>query len=117
MSDPEINKAFETLTRAVENAGSLDDMDLDADQIFAAVEVISPGMTEMARDLPTCEIEKALMDFCSRALDPPPGAEAGNTSLQSFSTLVVMAEVKRRAALEGLTPLEWGRRERIRGFV
>ena len=117
MNAPDISSAFEAISRAVRNVENETDIEEALTAIFEAVEVIAPGITEVAHGLLNDEIEKALSDFHTRATQDKPDGEAGNTPEQTFLALVVMAEVKRRAAQDGLTALEWGQRERIRGFL
>ena len=117
MSEPGISSAFEAISEAIRNVENETDIEEALTAIFKAVEVIAPEITEVAHGLTNAEIEKALLDFHTRATQDKPDGEAGNTSAQTFLTLVIMAEIKRRAALDGLTALEWGGRERIRGFL
>ena len=117
MSEPGISSAFEAISEAIRNVENETDIEEALTAIFKAVEVIAPEITEVAHGLTNAEIEKTLLDFHTRATQDKPDGEAGNTSAQTFLTLVIMAEIKRRAALDGLTALEWGGRERIRGFL
>ena len=56
MNEPEISSAFEAISQAVRNVE----------------EVIAPGITDVAHGLPNDEIEKALLDFHTRAMQHKP---------------------------------------------
>ena len=84
--------------------------------IFDAINKIAPGLPDHLHDLTTTEIGNILVRFHNRSRDATE-SEPGNTPEQIFLALMVTAEMWRRAQLDGMSVLEWCRRERIRGFV
>lgn len=108
--------AFDQIAYAIENIDQAEDIDAALANIFDAINKIAPGLPEQLHGLTSDEMGNILVRFYNRSRNATEN-EPGNTPMQIFLSLMVTAEMWRRAQLDGITVLEWCRRERIRGFV
>ena len=111
-----VDDAFEMIGRAINRIGDADDIDVALDDILDAVIRIDPYLLIAAEQLTTGEIGEVMAGFSTRskhATEEMPG----NTAEQAFLVMVLLGEIKRRSRRDGLTALEWCRRERIKGFL
>ena len=111
-----VEAAFHRIAVAIENIDQAADIDEALADIFEAINKIAPGLTENLAGLTTDEIGNVLFRFSSTARNATE-TEPGNIPAQIFLALTVTAEMWRRAQLDGISVMEWCRRERVRGLI
>lgn len=111
-----IEQAFRDIHAAISDIEGPHAVDGALDEIAGAIQIIAPGILDEVQTLSIADIASVLEQFSLRALDATE-ARAGNSVEQTFMALVLASEVRRRAQLDGITTLEWCRREQIRGFL
>lgn len=107
-----IDAAFRMIETAIRRADGGEAIDAALDEICDALNLIEPALLAVAEDLSTAEIGEILAGFTQRSERAP-----GNSLEQTLLVMVALGEIRRRARQDGLSTLEWCRRERIRGFL
>ena len=110
-----VGDAFRMIGAAVSRVGGTDDIDVALAEIRDAVNRIEPRLLLAAGRLTTEEIGEALAGFSERSRRAV-GEQPGNSTDQTLLVMVVLGEIGRRAEQDGLSALEWCRRERIKGL-
>ena len=111
-----IDAAFRMIETAIGHADGGEAIDAALDEIHDALNLIEPTLLAAAEDLSAAEIGEILAGFARRS-ERATGNHPGNTAEQSLLVMVALGEIRRRARQDGLSTLEWCRRERIRGFL
>ena len=110
-----VDHAFLMILTAISRVGGTDDIDGALDEIRDAVNQIEPQLLLAAKRLTTQEIGEVMAGFSERS-HRAAGDQPGNSADQTFLAMVVLGEIGRRAGQDGLSVLEWCRRERIKGL-
>ncbi len=106
---------FAKIESAVLAAVQDGDIDAALETIGDALLIADPRIERLAAGLTTEEIEQTLLDFARRAGTGADG-EPGNTPSRMLLTFVCLAELKKRAAADGMLVIDWAgmlRRRRL----
>ena len=110
-----VDGAFLMIQAAISRVGETVDIDGALDEIRHAVNQIEPQLLLAAKRLTTQAIGEVMAGFSERS-HRAAGDQPGNSADQTFLAMVVLGEIGRRAGQDGLSVLEWCRRERIKSL-
>ena len=106
---------FPKIESAIVQALHDGDIDTALDTLSEVLNAADPRIERLAAGLTTDEIEQTLTGFARRVGRGADG-EPGNTQAQMLLTFVCLAELKKRAAADGMPVIDWAgmlRRRRL----
>ena len=111
----EFDELFPRIESAIVQVVQDGDIDTALDTLDEVLNAADPRIQRLAAGLTTDEIEQTLLDFARRA-GTGADVEPGNTPSQMLLTFVCLAELKKRAAADGMPVIDWAgvlRRRRL----